>query len=134
MKTLRKKLATGIFLTTLLMVGYKYANATELNALKSEIIEKPAQVENWMTDEAIWAAETFNSTYFDQETETKLELENWMTRNIIWDIRITFATETETHLKLEDWMTNECLWTVQQTAMEDELEVETWMTDSKIWS
>ncbi len=134
MKTIVKQLATGIFLTILLMVGYNNANATGLNALKPEIIETPAQLENWMTDEAIWAGETANSIYFVQETETKLELEDWMTRNIVWDFRITFVTETETQLKLEDWMTNDCLWTFQQTAMEEKLEMENWMTDSKIWS
>ena len=62
MKTIVKQLATGTFLTFLLLVGNVNAEGTETNTLNSEIIETSLQVENWMTDETIWNTNSFTTT------------------------------------------------------------------------
>ena len=85
MKNKVTQLATGLFLVTALLVGNINANGTEFNALKNEIIETPAQMENWMTDDAIWNTESFNDELFIVEAETELEIENWMTSESIWN-------------------------------------------------
>lgn len=108
MKNSVKQLAAGTFITLLLLAGNVSADGTEIKAWGHEIIETSLQLEDWMTNESYWNANTFYTA--------------------------DFALETETDLELESWMTSEKLWNNQETVVEEELTLENWMTDTEVWN
>jgi hypothetical protein len=133
MKTTLKQLTAGTFIALLLLVGNVNAKGTEVIASSHENIESTLQIENWMTNEAIWNTNTTKFVEFVQETETSLELENWMTNSETWNSNYKLVEETETGMSLETWMLNEKLWNLDTVECETELAVENWMTDKNIW-
>jgi len=133
MKTTMKQLAAGTFIALILLVGNVKAEGTEVKASGHESIETSLQLENWMTNEAIWNTNTANDAVFVQETETKLDLENWMTNSDIWNSSYKYLEESETGMSLESWMMNEKIWDLNSMDSESELLVENWMTDKNIW-
>ena len=128
-----KQLTAGTFIALLLLVGNVKAEGTEVKASGRENIETTLQIENWMTNDAIWNANTLNTTNFVQETEVGLELENWMTNSESWNAGYNFVEETETGLSLENWMIYQKIWDLNTTDYETELTVESWMTNNNIW-
>ena len=133
MKTTMKQLTASTFIALLLLVGNVNAKGTEAKASRHENIESSLQLENWMTDEAIWNTNTARFTELVQETETTLEFENWMTNSETWNSIYNFVEETETGMSLENWMMNEKVWNSEAMDSETELKVENWMTDNNIW-
>ncbi len=133
MKTTMKHLTAGTFIALILLVSNVKAEGTEVKASGHEIIESTLQIENWMTNDAIWNANKEKTADFVQETEMSLELENWMTNSDAWNSKTNFVEETETGLSLENWMMNEKVWNLNTMENETELTVESWMTDNNIW-
>jgi hypothetical protein len=133
MKTTMKQLTAATFIALILLVGNVNAKGTEANTSGHENIETSLQLENWMTNEAIWNKNTATVADFVQEVETTLELENWMTNSETWNSTYTFVDETETGMSLESWMMNERIWDLNSMDTESELRVENWMTDNNIW-
>ena len=133
MKTTMKQLTASTFIALLLLVGNVNAKGTESKASRNENIESSLQLENWMTDEAIWNTNTVGFTELVQETETAMELENWMTNSETWNSEFSFVEETETGMSLESWMTKEKVWNSEAMNSENELKVENWMTDNNVW-
>lgn len=133
MKTTMKQFTAGTFIALLLLVGNVKAEGTELKASGHENIETTLQIENWMTNDAIWNANTLKTTGFEQETETGLELENWMTNSETWNAHYNFVEETETGMSLESWMMNQKIWDLNAMENETELALESWMTNKNIW-
>jgi hypothetical protein len=133
MKTTMKHLAAGTFIALLLLVGNVNAEGTETKASNHESIESTLQLENWMTDESVWNANSLNIVEFAQETEAGMDLETWMTNSETWNVSNNFVEETVTGLEIENWMTSEETWNVNNFDSETELEVENWMIDNNIW-
>ncbi|HSH20310.1 MAG TPA: hypothetical protein VLA03_07640 [Draconibacterium sp.] len=138
MKTTVKQLAAATLIALLLVIGNVNAEGTETKALIRESIETTLQLENWMTNEAVWNKNAFNFGEYFQETESNLQIENWMTSDKTWSSNKSFVEETETSLELECWMTCEKIWNgnnnVEKTETETELTVENWMTNENIWN
>ena len=132
MKTLMKQLTGGAFLAFLLLAGNVKADGTEINASGHERIETTLQLENWMTDEAVWNINFDYAAEFATETETMLELENWMTNEIIWNPILMENVETEKALEIEPWMTSESIWSGVEKTVEKELTMESRMIESEI--
>ena len=132
MKNIVKQLATGTFIAFLLLAGNVRADDTKTKALGLELIETSLQLENWMTDEALWNTDSFYTGYFTLETE--LVIESWMTSENIWNLNNNFVAETEAGIALESWMTSEEIWNVEETVVEEALNLEHWMTDSEVWN
>ncbi len=133
MKTTMKQLAAGTFIALLLLVGNVKAKGTEVLASGHENIESTLQIENWMTNDAVWNANATKTADFVQEAEMSLELENWMTNSELWNSSYNFVEETETGMSLENWMMNDKIWDLDSINCETELNVENWMTDNNIW-
>jgi len=89
-------------------------------------IEKPLDLENWMTNEFYFS----NNAAMIKETEETLNLEDWMTNISYFEVS-TSETESENALNLETWMTNDNYFnpsTFQfDTKTERPLEMENWM-------
>ena len=133
MKTTLKQLAAGTFIALLLLAGNVKAEGTEVKTTDLEMIETSLQLENWMTDETVWNANSVYMIDFAQESETSLQLESWMTSENIWNSNYSFDTETEAGLELENWMTSEDIWKVEKTDVETGLKLESWMVDNEVW-
>jgi hypothetical protein len=71
--------------------------------LYQEEVEKPLQVEEWMTDESHFSNSIFN---YETEQESKLDLENWMLNENLFENSL----ESEPELKVENWMTSDKIW------------------------
>jgi hypothetical protein len=131
MKTSVKQIAAGTLLALLLMVGN--VKATETKASIQATVETTLELENWMTNEAIWNTNSINIAEFVLETEPTMELENWMTSENSWNVNNNFVEEVETEMELEDWMTNDETWNTVNNDIESELTVENWMVSNDIW-
>ncbi|QIA07281.1 hypothetical protein [Draconibacterium halophilum] len=117
------------------------ANATEKVTKASShenIVETSLNIENWMTNEAIW--NTSDVCNFVEAQEETLNLENWMTNSDVWSTSTDWAVETtEANLELEGWMTNDFDWKVEPTATvetetEGNLSLEDWMINERVWN
>ncbi|MDP2889021.1 MAG: hypothetical protein Q8P34_08660 [Bacteroidota bacterium] len=92
--------------------------------------EKSLQLEEWMTDDALF------STHVDFtaiETEEELTVEDWMTDTKNFSIAIIYeSVEVEKPLEIEPWMTVEEYFNAVETISNTEsaLDVESWMLDS----
>ncbi|MCG6186558.1 hypothetical protein [Maribellus maritimus] len=128
-----KQITAGTFLAILLFAGNVKAEGTEIKASGHERMETTLQLENWMTDEAIWNTKAASTADFTTETESALKLENWMTSDLTRIYTSTENMETENELELEAWMTNDTGWSASETATDKELALESWMTDNNIW-
>ena len=106
MKTTFKHLASATFIALLLTLNIK-AEGTDTKALNYENMEAPLQLENWMTNEMIWNANSINTVEFVQEPEATLKLEDWMISDENWK---TNYSENETEITVEPWMTSENFW------------------------
>jgi len=133
MKTTVKNLVTGTFLILALILGYADVKGTEVENTIRETNENSIRLENWMIDETIWNANSFQFAEFVRETETELEVESWMISGDAWNFNTPLLLEAEMDLELESWMTCENMWEVQEIAVEEELIVESWMIDDEVW-
>ena len=70
-----------------------------------QAVDKPLEVEEWMTDDAYFGA--FNHI-FEPVVEKSLELENWMMDEDHFNSR--YAVVQDKPLEIEDWMTNDSHW------------------------
>lgn len=68
-------------------------------------VDKPLNLEGWMTDDAYFGA--FNNI-FKPETEKSLELENWMKDENHFASKL--AVQKDKDLKIEAWMTDNAHW------------------------
>ena len=135
-----------------------YAQKTSENLADAEIewileqygvaeTEDELEVEDWMTSNDKWNANTTVLSYFaEEETENKLEVEEWMTSSENWNENTTVLSyfaeaETENELEIEEWMTSNKNWNVESTlpahlterATEKPLNLEEWMVSENIW-
>lgn len=68
-------------------------------------IDKPLDLEGWMTDDAYFGA--FNNI-FKPETEKSLEIEDWMKDENHFAIK--YAVQKDQDLPIEAWMTDNAHW------------------------
>ncbi|WP_319272893.1 hypothetical protein [uncultured Draconibacterium sp.] len=139
MKTRFNLKTVALIIAVIFTVGT--ANATEKVTKASShenIIETSLNIENWMTNEAIWStSDAFN---FVEAQEEMLNLESWMTNSDVWSTVADLAAQTEdANLELEDWMTNETAWEVAPSAIvltetEGNLSLEDWMINEQVWN
>lgn len=137
MKTRNYLKTVALIIAVIFTVGT--ANATEKVTKASgheNIIETSLNIENWMTNDAIWS--TSDLSNFVEAQEETLYLENWMTNSDVWSTSIDWAVETsEANLELEDWMTNDLAWEVAPKATietEGNLSLEDWMINEQVWN
>ena len=133
MKTTLKQLTAGTFIALLIIAGNVKAEGTEIKAANIIDTESSLRLENWMTNETIWNANSISYVEAVQEMEDELELENWMTNAESWNRNNGLIEEAETEMGLENWMTNEKSWNTDHIVIEPELRLEAWMTDNNIW-
>lgn len=92
--------------------------------------EKALQLEEWMTDDALF---TTHVDFTAIETEEELTLEDWMTDAKNFSIAIIYeSVEVEKPLEIEPWMTIEEYFNAVETIANTEsaLDVESWILDS----
>ena len=137
MKTRFNLKTVALIIAVIFTIGT--ANATE-NVTKASghenIVEASLNIENWMTNDAIWS--TSDVTNFVEAEEESLNLESWMTNSDVWSTSTDWAANTtEANLELEDWMTNEIAWEVApivQPEVEGNLGLENWMINEQVWN
>jgi len=112
MKTGIKQLTAMAIFAIILLAGNVKAegNKAILASSLETSVETSLQMENWMTDEAIW--NTSSSAIFVNETDAELEMENWMVDDETWEVTPRLVQETENNLELEQWMINENNWKI----------------------
>lgn len=110
MKTRMKQLTAVTLLALLMVVGNVKAEGTEVKASSHDIYETKLVLENWMTDENVWNAKTFN--WESVAADENLTIENWMTDENVWNTnsKITFSEDVESAMVLESWMTSKDIW------------------------
>lgn len=112
MKTTIKQLAALAIFSVILLAGNRNAEAHELVTASSleTTVETTLEMENWMTDEAIWNTATTEIVF--EEADSELEMESWMTDATNWEVAPKFVMETEAGLEMENWMVNENNWKI----------------------
>ncbi len=112
MKTGIKQLsALAIFAIILLAGNVKAEGNKAILASSLETTEETSlQLENWMTNEAVWNTNT--TAIIVNEADAELELENWMVDDTNWEVMPRLVQETDNKLELEQWMFNESNWKI----------------------
>ncbi len=106
------------------------AGLNELSEWLFETTDEVLELEEWMTNEAMFEAGLMT---FEEETDAPLELEEWMMEETNFsNSTFEIMDETEDTLELEDWMLNEELFDTTEEG-DSPLELETWMTNDKLW-
>lgn len=111
MKTTIKQLVALAIFSFIFLAGNVNAEGNKAIASSLETItETSLQLENWMTDQAVW--NTNNATVIVEESDASLEMEAWMTDESTWEVEPQLVLETEQRLEFENWMINENNWKI----------------------
>jgi len=112
MKTRSKQLTAMAIFAIILLAGNVNAkgNKAILASGLETTVETSLQMENWMTDEAVW--NTTSTAIIANEADADLEMENWMVDDKTWEVSPQLVQETENKMELEQWMINENNWKI----------------------
>lgn len=110
MKTTISQLAAITLFSLIILVGNVNAKGTELDVINFVTVEENLELEDWMTNETLWANEA--TIYIEQEIDDNLKMEDWMLNENNWNFTtpIIIEKEADEKLDIEPWMTNEIIW------------------------